>query len=47
MAEKIGFYHEALRGAGHDPGKLRTVTLMLHTYVARDREQAARPPEVR
>lgn len=39
VAEKIGLYHEALRAAGHDPAKF-TVTLMLHTYVARDREQA-------
>jgi natural product biosynthesis luciferase-like monooxygenase protein len=39
VAEKIGLYHEALRGAGHDPANF-TVTLMLHTYVARDREQA-------
>jgi natural product biosynthesis luciferase-like monooxygenase protein len=39
VAEKIGIYHEALREAGHDPANF-TVTLMLHTYVARDREQA-------
>ena len=39
VAEKIGLYHDALREAGHDPAKF-TVTLMLHTYVARDREQA-------
>jgi natural product biosynthesis luciferase-like monooxygenase protein len=39
VAEKIGLYHEALREAGHDPANF-TVTLMLHTYVARDREQA-------
>lgn len=36
---KIGLYHQALRDAGHDPARF-TVTLMLHTYVARDREQA-------
>jgi natural product biosynthesis luciferase-like monooxygenase protein len=36
---KIKIYHQALREAGHDPAKF-TVTLMLHTYVARDREQA-------
>ncbi|MFP8781472.1 MupA/Atu3671 family FMN-dependent luciferase-like monooxygenase [Hydrogenophaga sp. RWCD_12] len=39
VAEKIGLYHEALRAAGHDPANFK-VTLMLHTYVARDREQA-------
>ena len=36
---KIKIYHQALREAGHDPANF-TVTLMLHTYVARDREQA-------
>ena len=39
VAEKIGLYHAALREAGHDPADF-TVTLMLHTYVARDRELA-------
>ena len=39
VAEKIGLYHAALRKAGHDP-KDFTVTLMLHTYVARSRELA-------
>ncbi len=39
VAEKIGIYHTALRGAGHDPADF-TVTLMLHTFVARDREAA-------
>lgn len=39
VAEKIRIYHEALRAAGHDPAQF-TVTLMLHTYVARDRELA-------
>jgi natural product biosynthesis luciferase-like monooxygenase protein len=39
VADKIKLYHEALRLAGHDPAHF-TVTLMLHTYVARDREQA-------
>ena len=39
VAEKIKLYHEALREAGHDPANFK-VTLMLHTYVARDREQA-------
>ena len=36
---KIKIYHQALRDAGHDPANF-TVTLMLHTYVADDREQA-------
>jgi len=36
---KIKIYHEALRKAGHDP-KDFTVTLMLHTYVARTRDLA-------
>ena len=43
---KIKIYHEALRKAGHDP-KDFTVTLMLHTYVARTREiarETAREP---
>ncbi|HEX9858486.1 MAG TPA: MupA/Atu3671 family FMN-dependent luciferase-like monooxygenase, partial [Paracoccaceae bacterium] len=39
VAGKIRLYHQALREAGHDPADF-TVTLMLHTYVARDREQA-------
>ncbi|MFN3953865.1 MAG: MupA/Atu3671 family FMN-dependent luciferase-like monooxygenase [Pararhodobacter sp.] len=39
VAEKIRIYHQALRGVGHDPGDF-TVTLMLHTYVARSRELA-------
>lgn len=39
VAEKIKLYHQALREAGHDPANFK-VTLMLHTYVARDREQA-------
>ncbi|WP_417586780.1 MupA/Atu3671 family FMN-dependent luciferase-like monooxygenase [Pararhodobacter oceanensis] len=39
VAGKIKIYHEALRKAGHDP-KDFTVTLMLHTYVARSRELA-------
>ena len=39
VAGKIGLYHQALRAAGHDPADF-TVTLMLHTFVARDREQA-------
>lgn len=39
VGDKIKLYHSALREAGHDP-KDFTVTLMLHTYVAEDREQA-------
>lgn len=39
VADKIGIYHQELRAAGHDPADFK-VTLMLHTYVARDREQA-------
>ncbi|MGL6211277.1 MAG: MupA/Atu3671 family FMN-dependent luciferase-like monooxygenase, partial [Paracoccaceae bacterium] len=37
VGEKIAIYHDALRKTGHDPAK-HTVTLMLHTYVAQDRE---------
>lgn len=36
---KIKLYHDALRAAGHDP-KAFTVTLMLHSYIAADRESA-------
>ncbi|WP_323781262.1 MupA/Atu3671 family FMN-dependent luciferase-like monooxygenase [Thalassovita sp.] len=39
VGDKIKLYHEALREAGHDPKEF-TVSLMLHTYVADDREQA-------
>ena len=39
VAGKIKIYHEALRKAGHDPANF-TITLMLHTYVARSRELA-------
>jgi natural product biosynthesis luciferase-like monooxygenase protein len=39
VAEKIKIYHAALRDAGHDPADF-TVTLMLHTFVARDRDHA-------
>ncbi len=39
VAEKITIYHAALRDAGHDPADF-TVTLMLHSFVARDREHA-------
>jgi len=38
VAGKIAIYHDALRKAGHDPADF-TVTLMLHTFVGRDREQ--------
>ncbi len=36
---KIAIYHDGLREAGHDPADF-TVTLMLHTFVARDRDHA-------
>ncbi|MCC6000249.1 MAG: LLM class flavin-dependent oxidoreductase [Pararhodobacter sp.] len=39
VARMIGVYHEALRKSGRDPAD-HTVTLMLHTYVARSRELA-------
>jgi len=39
VAEKIGIYHAALRAAGHDPAN-HTITLMLHTYLSRDRDRA-------
>ena len=39
VGEKIAIYHDALRKAGHDPDDF-TVTLMLHTYLADDRETA-------
>ncbi|MDX1781089.1 MAG: LLM class flavin-dependent oxidoreductase, partial [Thalassovita sp.] len=39
VGDKIKLYHAALREAGHDP-KDFTVTLMLHTFVADDREKA-------
>ena len=38
---KITLYHEALRKSGHNPDNY-TITLMLHTFVARDRELARR-----
>jgi natural product biosynthesis luciferase-like monooxygenase protein len=44
VAVKIALYHDALRKAGHDPAKF-TVTLMLHTFVGRDREQVRRTAE--
>ncbi|MEC8197690.1 MAG: MupA/Atu3671 family FMN-dependent luciferase-like monooxygenase, partial [Pseudomonadota bacterium] len=39
VGDKIKLYHDALREAGHDPAEF-TVTLMLHTFVAEDREKA-------
>lgn len=41
VADKIRIYHAALREAGHDPADFR-VTLMLHTYLADTRDEAAR-----
>ena len=41
VGDKITLYHTALREAGHDPADF-TVTLMLHSYVAESREEAAR-----
>ncbi|HMO06014.1 MAG TPA: LLM class flavin-dependent oxidoreductase [Paracoccaceae bacterium] len=46
VGEKIALYHAALREAGHDPARHK-VTLMLHSYLAADREtarQVARGP---
>lgn len=46
VGQKIGIYHDALRKAGRDPRDF-TVTLMLHTFISRDREvarQVARGP---
>jgi natural product biosynthesis luciferase-like monooxygenase protein len=39
VADRIKIYHNALRQAGHDPADF-TVTMMLHSYVADDREVA-------
>jgi natural product biosynthesis luciferase-like monooxygenase protein len=39
VASKIKLYHQALREVGHDPANY-TVTLMLHSYIARDRDHA-------
>lgn len=39
VGEKIARYREALADSGYDPSRFR-VTLMLHTFVARDREEA-------
>ena len=44
VAKKITIYHEALRKAGHDPAQF-TVTLLLHTYIGRDREEVRRIAE--
>ncbi|WP_264212662.1 MupA/Atu3671 family FMN-dependent luciferase-like monooxygenase [Leisingera thetidis] len=39
VAGKIRIYHDALRAAGHDPAAFK-VTLMLHSYLAKTREEA-------
>ena len=39
VGEKIKIYHEALRKAGHNPADF-AVTLLLHTYIAADRDTA-------
>ncbi|MES2143158.1 MAG: MupA/Atu3671 family FMN-dependent luciferase-like monooxygenase, partial [Pseudomonadota bacterium] len=39
VAGKIRIYHDALRAAGHDLAD-RTVTLMLHTFIAETRDKA-------
>jgi natural product biosynthesis luciferase-like monooxygenase protein len=39
VGEKVKLYRKALADAGHDPAKF-TVTLMLHTYLAADRDTA-------
>ncbi|MDP5305996.1 MupA/Atu3671 family FMN-dependent luciferase-like monooxygenase [Paracoccus spongiarum] len=39
VGEKIAIYHQALRDSGRDPSKYR-VTLMLHSYLAADRDTA-------
>lgn len=44
VAEKINLYREARARAGHDP-ETGIVTLMLHTYVGRDRDQVRRVAE--
>ncbi|QIE44580.1 LLM class flavin-dependent oxidoreductase [Pseudohalocynthiibacter aestuariivivens] len=41
VKSKIEIYHAALREAGHDPDDFQ-VTLMLHSYIAEDRETARR-----
>ncbi|NEX46819.1 MupA/Atu3671 family FMN-dependent luciferase-like monooxygenase [Pseudotabrizicola algicola] len=44
VAAKIKLYREARAKAGHDP-QAGIITLMLHTYVGRDREQVRRVAE--
>ncbi|WP_374373116.1 MupA/Atu3671 family FMN-dependent luciferase-like monooxygenase [Tabrizicola sp.] len=39
VADKVKLYRKALAEAGHDPSRFK-VTLMLHTYLATDREAA-------
>lgn len=39
VADKVKLYRKALAEAGHDPSRFK-VTLMLHTYLAADRETA-------
>lgn len=39
VAGKVKLYRQALKDAGHDPSKFK-VTLMLHTFLAEDREKA-------
>ncbi|MFN5996345.1 MAG: MupA/Atu3671 family FMN-dependent luciferase-like monooxygenase [Paracoccaceae bacterium] len=39
VADKVKLYRKALADAGHDPSRFK-VTLMLHTYLAADRETA-------
>ncbi|KZY36420.1 peptide synthetase, partial [Roseovarius sp. HI0049] len=39
VADKIALYHDALRGAGHDPANHK-VTVMLHSFIADSREKA-------
>ena len=39
VADKVKLYRKALAEAGHDPSKFK-VTLMLHTFLATDREAA-------
>jgi natural product biosynthesis luciferase-like monooxygenase protein len=39
VAGKVKLYRQALKDAGHDPAKFK-VTLMLHTFLAHDREKA-------
>ncbi|MBN8630754.1 MAG: LLM class flavin-dependent oxidoreductase, partial [Rhodobacterales bacterium] len=39
VADKVKLYRKALAEAGHDPARFK-VTLMLHTYLAADRETA-------